>query len=120
MNLIELLGGYEKAKSIYENRPQQADNYTLDGFYYEQWFAKKWIKFDGSQLIDCDKPNNPIHLSTMHSALLEYRRKHDIFEDGDIIVYPWVGNELHKYSSKVRIKFPMRHATDAEIKTNQD
>lgn len=51
MNLIEKLGGYEKAKQKYSERP----------------FDLAW--------------------ADIGQALLEYRRKHNIFEVGDKVVY---------------------------------
>mgnify|MGYP000844624082 CR=1 FL=1 len=53
--------------------------------------------------------------SDIGEALLDHRRQHGIYEKGDKIVYPWIGNEICVYDSECIIKTPYRHATDSEI-----
>ena len=64
MNLIEQLGGYEKAKEalIAEQRSK-----NIDPFIY----------INGDEVL----------IDAIDDALLDYRRKHNIFEVGDRVVY---------------------------------
>ena len=118
MNLIEQLGGYEKAKEalIAEQRSK-----NIDPFIY----------INGDEVL----------IDAIDDALLDYRRKHNIFEVGDRVVYRalpherlfsvmFVGDdeiviyelwgemgaktftEKHPYSD-------IDHATDAEIKVGK-
>ena len=118
MNLIEQLGGYEKAKGalIAEQRSK-----NIDPFIY----------INGDEVL----------IDAIDDALLDYRRKHNIFEVGDRVVYRalpherlfsvmFVGDdeivvyelwgemgaktftEKHPYSD-------IDHATDAEIKAGK-
>ena len=99
MNLIERLGGYDKAKQKYSERP----------------FDLAW--------------------SDIGQALLEYRRKHNIFEVGDCVVKtdPKIkhahvrvvistspsGGAVLDYQG-FPYKFPCaRHATDEEIEAGR-
>ena len=112
MNLIEQLGGYEKAKSIRDINI---------------------IEFDGDASgVTIHYMGNSITQEDLEKALLEYRRQHNIFEVGDCVVKT---NPKIKHAH-VRVvistspsggavldyqgfpyKFPcIRHATDAEIK----
>ena len=53
--------------------------------------------------------------------LLEYRRQHNIFEEGDWVVIPSRGNGIFQVSrllSRTDIK-EMEHATDEEIKAGK-
>ena len=101
MNLIEQLGGYEKAKEL--------RRYL---FCY----------VDGEHYVELDK------------ALLEYRRKHNIFEEGDKIVFiddfmhgelmtvAWtrIGEVWMDEGAKRCTNLSMiRHATDEEIKAGK-
>lgn len=100
MNLIEQLGGYEKAKEIYASRPFE------------------------------------LAYGDIGRALLEYRRQHNIYEAGDLVVmadaddhdtifkvigkpkrlYHLQGNDDLFYG---RLDFQIRHATDAEIEAGK-
>lgn len=51
----------------------------------------------------------------LRDTLLQYRREHNIFESGDKVIYPWIGNEICIYDENRIIKTPCRHATNAEI-----
>lgn len=108
MNLIEQLGGYEKAKNHRD--------YLID-------FGNE---FNRPNKYEVDKINN---------ALLQYRRQHNIFEVGDDVVFNrgnvdlWVfsgASEVKPYDVKVSNKIvrhillsKIRHATDAEIKAGR-
>ncbi|BCT88937.1 hypothetical protein [Acinetobacter variabilis] len=86
MNLIEQLGGYEKARQV----------------------VKK---------IDI----RSIKYKALKKALLEYRRQHNIYEEGDLVVIPSRGNGLFSVSRLLCLsdRCEMRHATDEEIKTGK-
>ena len=111
MNLIEQLGGYERAKAFLN-----AASYTMD----------ELIMMQRSGL-------RPQHVE---KALLEYRRQHNIYEAGDLVVmvdaddystifkvigkpqrlYHLQGNDDLFYG---RLDFQIRHATDEEIEANK-
>lgn len=63
----------------------------------------------------------PLHEQTedtitwLPRCLLQYRRANNIFETGDRIIYPWIGNEICTYNSECIVKTPCIHATDAEV-----
>lgn len=114
MNLIEQLGGYEKAK---DHR-----DYLID-------FGNEF-----------NRPNK-YEVNKINNALLEYRRQHNIFEVGDWFVSDTVlkpfkiveryGDYLKLWSKEHTIEFSgnaetiiaifrnPRHATDAEIKAGE-
>lgn len=75
MNLIEQLGGYEKAKSELKDKKWRKDN--LHGSAEFTWHMKQ-------------------HMQLLESVLLEYRRQHNIFEVGDWITS---GNETYQILS---------------------
>lgn len=110
MNLIEQLGGYEKAKAFLN-----ATSFTIDELIMMQ--------------------RSGLRTQHVEKALLEYRRQHNIFEVGDDVVLS-DGNctlmyKLHERIGKyVYLKRPsgreydfnidqIRHATDAEIKAGK-
>ena len=110
MNLIEQLGGYEKAKEalIAEQRSK-----NIDPFIY----------INGDEVL----------IDAIDDALLDYRRQHNIFEVGDFVLRnDGLGNVLKvtsiegEYANLVRrvdggsiwVWFKLvdiRHATDEEI-----
>ena len=115
MNLIEQLGGYERAKAFLN-----ATSYTID----------ELIMMQRSGL-------RPQHVE---KALLEYRRQHNIFEVGDYFCYeskylsndPLDGDAYKKLNQLDSIDFEcgwvesalksggiIRHATDEEIKAGK-
>lgn len=141
MNLIEQLGGYEKAKSIYKNRPQTSTHHFNDK-YYENWNLGKWVRFDGDQCVDCKKPDSgSVNLGILGLMLLDYRRQHNIFEVGDKVVCKYehahlfgdVVLEIAYFRDDLKelgrfVRFTngndfkldaIRHATDAEIKAGK-
>ena len=108
MNLIEKLGGYEKAKAFLN-----ATSFTID------------------ELIMIQRSG----LRTQHveKALLEYRRQHNIYEVGDLITHPvfWglfqvketmkhhvLGVTSTGYESKLAMEL-IRHANNEEIKAGK-
>ncbi len=110
MNLIELLGGYEKAKN------------------HRDYLASYGSEFAGVSQKE---------INELNTALLEYRRQHNIFEAGDVAVSADGEPYLHKVelgTSKAHcIKIfshdmahsywvhdvNYRHATDEEIKAGK-
>lgn len=107
MNLIEQLGGYEKAKRELQ------------------------LKEQNSVLQCCIT----VTAEMIRDALLEYRRQHNIFEVGDYFVnyaddavYTALSidqnNRMHGKSGDKNVwtyfgRFGLRHATDAEIKAGK-
>ena len=113
MNLIEQLGGYEKAKEalIAEQRSK-----NIDPFIY----------INGDEVL----------IDAIDDALLDYRRKHNIFEVGDLVVFKLeMSDDLDLYTidcvldggsflcvNDYRQAFKLisfRHATDDEIKAGK-
>ncbi|MEX5380572.1 hypothetical protein [Acinetobacter towneri] len=111
MNLIEQLGGYEKAE---------------DGL--------RRLELDKKDLLTCG--GLVVVKSELDAALLEYRRQHNIFEVGDLVIDTNYkdsdiqeiksvnGNRIevfHKNKSYyfATFIFSFRHATDAEIKAGK-
>ena len=102
MNLIEQLGGYERAK---------------DGLHR--------LKLEKKDLLTCG--DLIVVESEIDAALLEYRRQHNIFEVGDKVVvkdHPfWPEDYVILTVEQEHIgKWYMsawRHATDAEIKAGK-
>ena len=111
MNLIEQLGGYEKAK---DHR-----DYLID-------FGNEF-----------NRPNK-YEVNKINNALLEYRRQHNIFEVGDDVVFDAHFCDEHKGSGYGKITYctmdkrvfeidsyylvsiaEIQHATDAEIKAGK-
>ena len=103
MNLIEQLGGYERAKHEFE-------------------------------MIKEMKPIHPGEIETNDRLLLEYRRQHNIFEEGDktvfvddfmhdeLMVVAWTrkGEVWMDEGAKRCTDLSMiRHATDEEIKAGK-
>ncbi len=87
MNIIEQLGGYDKAK---------------------EWY------------VDQDLRGN--HTTRIRAALLQYRRQHNIFEIGDLVVFTEKYSKysvIHKVDSLNSGKGCIRHATDEEIKAGR-
>lgn len=99
MNLIEQLGGHEKAKEIL-SRERNSEN--IDPVIY----------LNGNEIL----------IDAICGALLEYRRQHNIFEVGDKVVWR---KSLTPISSLMEITdldgetWGIRHATDAEIKAGK-
>ena len=111
MNLIEQLGGYEKAKAKYDMAVKL--DYQTINVPVEMGFAD-------------------VHVSNLKLSLLEYRREHGIFEVGDQVVLI-KGNRALLVMFIVEVKtrtlciknrggatiifnkLHIRHATDEEI-----
>lgn len=101
MNLIEQLGGYERAKAFLN-----AASYTMDELIMMQRSGVR-----------------PQHVE---KALLDYRRQHNIFEGGDKVV--WINSiapndprlfEIEENLGEKPDAWSLRHATDAEIKAGK-
>lgn len=73
-NLIEQLGGYEKAKGIFNNCPQHYHEYQLNniGPYKAGYYR--------------DAYKNRVSMIKLKKALLEHRRANNIFEVGDYVL----------------------------------
>ena len=94
MNLIEKLGGYEKAKRELE------------------------LKEQNSVLQCCASVTDDM----IRSAMLEYRRQHNIFEIGDLYVFTEKYSKqsvIHRVDSLNSGKGCIRHATPEEIKAGR-
>lgn len=114
MNLIEQLGGYEKAKE-----KRDGISHTLDN----------------SELLGGGDAREGLYerLESIDKALLEYRRQHNIFEVGDFIFHPMFGAlfEIKRIAEKYVVASTksgyetnllielISHATDAEIKAGK-
>ena len=110
MNLIEQLGGYERAK---------------DGLHR--------LKLEKKDLLTCG--DLVVVESEIDAALIEYRRQHNIFEPDDYIIHDGELKVFAMWSSAVEgcayigyayaengemaHKDEFRHATDAEIKAGK-
>lgn len=111
MNLIEQLGGYEKAKAFLN-----ATSFTIDELVMMQ--------------------RSGLRTQHVEKALLDYRRQHNIFEVGDkVVLISMSDNEVFEYteySKWLDLHFfesehnyghaklsDIRHATDEEIKTGK-
>ena len=110
MNLIEQLGGYERAK---------------DGLHR--------LKLEKKDLMTCG--DLVVVESEIDAALIEYRRQHNIFETDDYIIHDGELKVFAMWSSAVEgcayigyayaengemaHKDEFRHATDAEIKAGK-
>ncbi|WP_347464190.1 hypothetical protein ABEF85_05050 [Acinetobacter thermotolerans] len=114
MNLIEQLGGYEKAKE------------KIKMFYLLRTETM------------VDAVGNIFDRSQLEAELLQYRRQHNIFEVGDKVVFEAHFCDEHKGSGYGKITYctmdkrvfeidnyylvsidEIRHATDAEIKAGK-
>ena len=111
MNLIEQLGGYEKAKeALHQLKSEKKDLISCGASVFVE-----------SQVID---------------ALLEYRRQHNIFEVGDLVVFKLeMSDDLDLYTidcvldggsflcvndyRQAFMSISFRHATDEEIKAGK-
>ena len=110
MNLIEQLGGYERAK---------------DGLHR--------LKLEKKDLLTCG--DSVVVESEIDAALIEYRRQHNIFETDDYIIHDGELKVFAMWSSAVEgcayigyayaengemaHKDEFRHATDEEIKAGK-
>ena len=110
MNLIEQLGGYERAK---------------DGLHR--------LKLEKKDLLTCG--DLVVVESEIDAALIEYRRQHNIFETDDYIIHDGELKVFAMWSSAVEgcayigyayaengemaHKDEFRHATDEEIKAGR-
>lgn len=111
MNLIEQLGGYEKAKAFLN-----ATSFTIDELIMMQ--------------------RSGLRTQHVEKALLEYRRQHNIFEVGDKVVFVSEkmdfldDDQIHSISVITENNLPkvcglyvsfevIKHATDEEIKAGK-
>ena len=96
MNLIEQLGGYEKAKAFLN-----ATSFTIDELIMMQ--------------------RSGLRTQHVEKALLEYRRQHNIFEVGDAMIIPSRGNGIFYFNALFSDSdiAEARHATDEEIKAGK-
>ena len=120
MNLIEQLGGYEKAKTVLDKAP--CKTYTYHNHPYQKGYIRCWGG-DGKEYF---------LVSDIEQALLEYRRQHNIFEVGDrvVILTMHLDNKFVHVVSKVLedlvevcgsyvYSSELRHATPEEIATGK-
>lgn len=102
MNLIEQLGGYEKAKTKRDDL-----NHTLENCEFLGGGDAREGLYE--------------RLESVEQALLKYRRQHNIFEVGDRFVIDGLFGVF--YANDGNIPYldynKIRHATDAEIKAGK-
>ena len=128
MNLIEQLGGYERAKRIEKNiygTGGRLIRYPSKDFDYND---------DGGNV--CDVELISFKANDLKKSLLEHRRENNIYEVGDKVVSTLDGDEDWKnavceilaFHKKMAITtgfscaihhYDYRHATDAEIKAGR-
>jgi len=131
MNLIEQLGGYERAKRIEKNI------YGTGGRLIR--YPSKDFDYNDDSGSVCDVELISFKANDLKKSLLEYRREHNIFEVGDKVVYlPNIAldhNDVYEvcYSKEgmkscfiSHLNFDckafysdIRHATDAEIQAGR-
>lgn len=130
MNLIERLGGYEKAKEIaFDPLHPQMTHVSNDG--------RHWVNEEFSYIPEIQEQIPTMaRIDDIRKALLKYRRKHNIYEVGDkVVLISMSDNEVFEYieySKGLDLHFfesehnyghaklsDIRHATDAEIKAGK-
>ena len=81
MNLIEQLGGYEKAKEIvFDPLHPQMTHVSNDG--------RHWVNEEFAHIPEINEQmQGMIKISDIRHSLLEHRRQHKIFEVGDKVVF---------------------------------
>ena len=102
MNLIEQLGGYERAKEKKDNIVHTLNNSEfLGGGDAREGLYER--------------------LESIDKALLEHRRQHNIFEVGDPMIIPSRGNGIFHFNALFSDSniAESRHATDEEIKAGK-
>ena len=112
-NLIEQLGGYEKAKGIFILND---DDYEFYSPHFE-YYSEKAVHDDS------------LDIKNIEHVLLEHRRQHNIFEVGDGVSHPifssiFTIDKVQSYSvlattntgyhTSLKTEL-IRHATDKEI-----
>ena len=121
MNLIEQLGGYERAKEIaFDPLHPQMTHVSNDG---RHWVNEEFLHIPEIQ----EQIPTMIRIKGIRKALLDYRRQHNIFEVGDLVVIKdepfWPEDyEIHTVEQKDIGRWYMsgwRHATDEEIKAGK-
>ena len=135
MNLIEQLGGYEKAKEIvFDPLHPQMTHVSNDG--------RHWVNEEFAHIPEINEQmQGMIKISDIRHSLLEHRRQHNIFEVGDSVLpisnysdqvhflADWyIENLDFRYTTNsgswgIIVKSLMdgawRHATDEEIKAGK-
>lgn len=94
MNLIEQLGGYEKANEVFLGNPETSTHYNLNslgGHYAKEGVLKlnhrwQWFNTIDKQWYWDFSESNHIEIHDIKKALLEYRRQQNIYEVGDKVV----------------------------------
>ncbi|MEN8380742.1 hypothetical protein [Acinetobacter radioresistens] len=91
MNLIEQLGGYEKAKLIVDvqiNSEFQTEFFDINGNYYANDFGDLVI-YKNNQWVDFDSKDPEFELfsiTDLEAEVIQYRRQHKFYEVGDLVV----------------------------------
>ncbi len=138
MNLIEKLGGYEKAKEIvFDPLHPQMTHVSNDG--------RHWVNEEFSHIPEIQEQiPTMVRIKDIRKALLEYRRQHNIFEVGDkviiesyrntyitcgrpsqysigdlMLIHIMDGNVIEDDDYNFIDYRDVRHATDAEIKAGK-
>ena len=130
MDLIEQLGGYEKAKEIvFDPLHPQMTHVSNDGCH--------WVNEEFAHIPEINEQmQGMIKISDIRHSLLEHRRQHNIFEVGDKVVSRCADKEIRIFTYQetigrnilVKCKkgkgycYPKKwfsHANDAEIKAGK-
>ena len=128
-DLIEQLGGYEKAKKIWDLRPEPNDSgyikyYSLSENQFFDEYAYEWcqIKKDWYETMKSTNNLNLISVRDLGLELLQYRRQNNLITLGDWIFIEEYKPELQMHqitkddigSHWIKL-VEFRHATDEEI-----
>ena len=129
MNLIEQLGGYEKAKEIvFDPLHPQMTHVSNDG--------RHWVNEEFAHIPEINEQmQGMIKISDIRHSLLEHRRQHNIFEMGDYIIHDGELKVFAMWSNAIdgcayigyayaedgemAHKDEFRHASDEEIKAGK-
>lgn len=101
LGLINKLGGYQSAKSVYKSMAAIYPGFDLKNSQYSE------IEFIAG--------NDQISLAQLQQSLLNYRRYYGTYEPGDFILYE---SEIIQYPPPDE-SILFRHATKAELSTAQ-
>lgn len=140
MNIIEQLGGYDKANEVFLGNPETSTHYNLNslgGHYAKEGVLKlnhrwQWFNAIDKQWYWDFSESNHIEIHDIKKALLEYRRQHNIFEVGDYVFHTVCRNPLLErvtWTDGKRIRTDLAgssaptetfvHANDEEIKAGK-
>lgn len=139
MNLIEKIGGYLESQNVFNHPDAKDAEYLILSFGYisdlgccgasDSSFVNATLHKNGdiepitfnhyfNSIDSIINFESTVDLMKLDDQLLEYRRKHNIFEIGDLYVFTEKYSKqsaIHKVDSLKSGKGCIRHATDEEI-----